>query len=123
MFRKPLLGLAALPLLLALASNVALAAPAPTQTIAFSFNLNYASILGGAFSAPATLSGDISADGQIGKLHGTVSAPLGEQDLRVEPTAPTAVSQSSFGVYWWRWTCDPFGCRYDSGVRSLGSSE
>jgi hypothetical protein len=119
MFAKPLLSLAALPLLVALASNVALAAPAPTRTIAFNFNLNYVSVMGGSFSAPATLSGDVDTDGQIGKLQGTVYAPLGEQDLRVEPTAPTAVSDNSFGVYWWRWTCDPFGCRYDSGMSTF----
>src|SRR5919199_633069 len=107
MVRTRLLILATLPLLLALTAGAAAAAPAPTQTITFNLQLNYTSVFGGAFSAPATLSGDISADGQFSRLRGTVYAPLGEERLELDPTTPTAVSTDSFGVPWTRFLgCD-----------------
>ncbi|TMD61003.1 MAG: hypothetical protein E6I87_03950 [Chloroflexi bacterium] len=113
MFGKRLLTLAALPLLIAIASNVALAAPAASQTITFNLGLNYQSLFGGGFNAPATLSGDISSDGQMSRLRGTLYAPLGAQRLELDPTTPTAISTQTVNFFWQEFLgCDMFGCYY-----------
>src|SRR2546425_11483120 len=114
MFGKRLLTLAALPLLIALASNAALAAPAATQTITLNLNLNYQSLFGGGLNAPATLSGDVN-DGQMSRLRGTLYAPLGAERFELEPTAPIAASTQTTSFFWQVFLgCDMFGCYWQN---------
>jgi len=127
MFGKGFLTLATLPLLLALMSASALAAPAATPAITFSnLGLSYQSVFNGGFYAPADLSGDISADGQLSRLRGTAYVPLGPQRFELDATAPTAASTISFTAFWQEFQgCDMFGCHwinhYPTYTQQLGS--
>ena len=116
--RKSLLA-SALGLVLTLAlTTTALAAPA-TQTISINFSyVSFSSILGGAISGNASVSGDVS-DAGLSVLRGDVNLPLRDTKLWIDPTGTLALQNEQLNVQWNRVTCDQFGCFYEYGFSAF----
>lgn len=116
--RKSLLA-SALGLVLTLAfTTSALAAPA-TQTISINFSyVNFSSILGGAISGSASVSGDVS-DAGLGGLRGDVNLPLRDTKLWIDPTGTLVFQREQLSVQWNRVTCDQLGCFYEYGFSTF----
>jgi len=105
-------------------NHVALAASTPAQTIDVTGYANFSSILGGNINGPVTLSGDF-ADSQLGMLRGSANFPLRDEKLTVAPSTSIVLLTEHLNVFWYRYTCDQFGCIYENGTsafqRSYGS--
>jgi len=116
--RKSILA-SALGLVLTLAfTTSALAAPA-TQTISINFSyVNFSSILGGAISGNASVSGDVSDAGLSG-LRGSANLPLRDARLTIEPTGSLVLQSEQLNVQWNRTTCNQFGCFYEYGFSTF----
>lgn len=117
MRRSALATLLGLMLTLAFATT-ALAAPA-AQTISANFSyVSFNSILGGQISGNAYVSGDISDAGLSG-LRGAVNLPLRDSKLWIDPVGPLVLGTQQLNVQWNRFTCNPFGCIYETGFSTF----
>ena len=117
MRKSVLASLLGLVLTLAFTTS-ALAAPA-TQTISINFTyVNFSSILGGAISGSASVSGDVS-DAGLGGLRGDVNLPLRDTRLSIDPTGTLGLRSEQLNVQWQRVTCGQFGCFYEYGYSTF----
>lgn len=114
----------ALSFAFSLNQSVALAASNASQTIDVTGYANFSSILGGSVNGPVALSGTIS-DGQLGMLRGSANFPLRDERFSVAPSTSIVLATEQLNVFWYRYTCDQFGCIYENGIsafqRSYGS--
>ena len=105
-------------------SLVAQAASPTSQAIDVTGYANFSSILGGNINGPVTLSGDF-ADSHLGMLRGSANFPLRDEKLTVAPSTSIVLLTEQLNVFWYRYTCDQFGCIYENGTsafqRSYGS--
>lgn len=106
----------ALVLALLLTTSTAVAAPAASRDIAINFtSLQYSSLLGGAMSGTAVVTGTIE-DGRLSRLRGTANVPLRDASLTIEPVGAFPHTARQLNVGWQYVQCDPFGCRFESGI-------
>ena len=110
----------ALAFVFSLGQSTALAASAPSQTIDFTGNASFSSILGGSVNGPIVLSGSIS-QGELGALQGSANFPLRDEKLSVSPSTSIVVTTERLSIGWSRFVgCDPFvGCIYENGISTF----